>query len=428
MISKYFKSVLFFFTVLFVGSLMLPNFSFAATSSLQIHQQAGDVVPDPGGVGGGGLADTMAPQISEVSVTIKFNSAIINWKTVHEDSTSKLAWGRNQDYSDGVISSSRLLREHSEQIDNLLEKQLYYFLITAIDSSGNQSFYSGQFITGSKQDLTPPLNVNNFVATPYQGKIDLSWNNPTDLDFMFTRIVRSTIFFPTDPFNGRVIYEGTGQQFTDTDVNTENIYYYTAFTRDLSGNYSSGALASAKVIWFSESGNNNSGAPVVDLKFIYDKNIPEILLTVDDFNFSYKNGQEKLSSRNVVVPASENLFISIDKRKLQEGTKFLMWNSRDGSYLFSFNPQTGNYELTLPALTGKTQSSGVISIFNSASQIIQDVPLTIKVSNFSLSNIISNNFWESGWFTPLSLIILCLLLWLFFFLWKRRKKDHKGFS
>lgn len=406
--------------VLIIGSLITPNFSLAATSSLQIHQQAGDVTPPGGGGGSGGFADTVPPQISEVTVTVQFNSVTINWKTVHEDSTSKVAWGPNQDYSDGVVSSAQLLRNHSEQIDSLRENALYYFLITAIDSSGNQSFYEGRFITASKQDVTPPLNVQNFTALPNQNNISLSWNNPPDSDFIFTRVVRSTGFFPTDPFNGLVVYEGADQSFVDTDVVPGKIYYYSAFTRDLTGNYSSGALSSAMIVWYSE-----SGAPIVDLQFIYSKDIPSTRLTINDFVFSYKNGEVKLPSNKLVVPQSENLFITIDKRKLPAGTKFLMWNSSIGEYLFSLNPDTGNYELTLPKFTAQPQGKIVISLFNNLNQIIQDVPLVLRIVSGGESRGIVVSARQFNWLWVLLLLLILIILLVIRLLMTKKEKDKK---
>ena len=392
---------------------MLPQFSYAATSSLQINQQAGDVVPEPGGGSGGGLADTIPPQISNVVVTVQFNSVQIDWKTLHEFSTSKVSWGLNQDYSAGIVSSTKLLRDHTVDITNLEEKKIYYFLITSIDSSGNQSFYSGQFISGSKEDLTAPLNITNFNARASNGKIELTWENPKDADFLFTRVVRSTTFFPVDPSNGFVVYEGDGQNYLDQSVTPGIIYYYTAFTRDLTGNYSSGAISSAMIVWYSE-----SELPVVDFQYIYNKNFPNTLLTIDDFIFSYQNGEKELSSRNIQIPVNESLFLSIDKRKLPSDVRFILWNSKDGSFFFTLNELTGNYELVLPysGYLGSRKSN--ISIFNGAQQIIQDVPVTVNYSSLELVSNISDNKKNSAWnigILGVSLLLSCFLLIRFFY-------------
>lgn len=352
-----------------ISSFFYINSSEAATSSLQINQQAGDVTPIPT-EGGGGMRDVLAPQISEVVVTVNFNSAIITWKTVHEFSTSKVSWGTNSDYSDGVLSSPQLLREHNTQIDSLKENTIYYFLITAIDASGNQSFYDGRFVTGKAEDLIAPANVKNFTAVVKQNSVYLSWANPTDNDFNFTRIVRSTTFFPIDPYNGQVVFEGQVENFEDKNVIPGVLYYYSAFTRDTNGNYSSGTLTTAKIIWFSE-----SEVPISDLQFLYDKNFTGVKLTAKDFSFSIQNGLKVLDSQNISFSATEQLTITIDKNKLPTDAKFIIWNSNVGSFLFSFNAVTQKYELTLPVMTVPGLNKGTISIFNSTQEVLQDVPV-----------------------------------------------------
>jgi hypothetical protein len=405
-----------------ICSFVYPNSSEAATSSLQINQQAGDVTPTPTeGGGGGGMRDVLAPQISEVVVTVNFNSAIVAWKTAHEFSTSKVSWGTNSDYTDGVLSSSQLLREHSTQIDSLKENTIYYFLITAIDASGNQSFYDGRFVTGKAEDLSAPANVKNFKAVVKQNAVSLSWTNPSDTDFNFTRIVRSTTFFPTDPYNGQVVFEGQAENFEDKNVIPGVLYYYSAFTRDTNGNYSSGTLTTAKIVWFSE-----SEVPISDLQFLYDKNFTGIKLTAKDFSFSIQNGLKVLDPQNISFSATEQLTITIDKNKLPTDAKFIIWNSDVGSFLFSFNAVTQKYELTLPAMTAFGINKGTISIFNSAQEVLQDVPVIFTTLSSGLKAEVENFTQTMRWVTVAGAILLILsLIFLIRFFHRRRVSNSE---
>ncbi len=402
-----------------ISSFFYINSSEAATSSLQINQQAGDVTPIPT-EGGGGMRDVLAPQISEVVVTVNFNSAIITWKTVHEFSTSKVSWGTNSDYSDGVLSSPQLLREHSTQIDSLKENTIYYFLITAIDASGNQSFYDGRFVTGKAEDLIAPANVKNFTAVVKQNSVYLSWANPTDNDFNFTRIVRSTTFFPIDPYNGQVVFEGQVENFEDKNVIPGVLYYYSAFTRDTNGNYSSGTLTTAKIIWFSE-----SEVPISDLQFLYDKNFTGVKLTAKDFSFSIQNGLKVLDSQNISFSATEQLTITIDKNKLPTDAKFIIWNSNVGSFLFSFNAVTQKYELTLPVMTVPGLNKGTISIFNSAQEVLQDVPVIFTTVTSGLKTDVQDYLQTIRWVILFIAILLILtLIFLIRFFYRKRNSEN----
>lgn len=402
-----------------ISSFFCINSSEAATSSLQINQQAGDVTPIPT-EGGGGMRDVLAPQISEVVVTVNFNSAIITWKTVHEFSTSKVSWGTNSDYSDGVLSSPQLLREHSTQIDSLKENTIYYFLITAIDASGNQSFYDGRFVTGKAEDLIAPANVKNFTAVVKQNSVYLSWANPTDNDFNFTRIVRSTTFFPIDPYNGQVVFEGQVENFEDKNVIPGVLYYYSAFARDTNGNYSSGTLTTAKIIWFSE-----SEVPISDLQFLYDKNFTGVKLTAKDFSFSIQNGLKVLDSQNISFSATEQLTITIDKNKLPTDAKFIIWNSNVGSFLFSFNAVTQKYELTLPVMTVPGLNKGTISIFNSTQEVLQDVPVIFTTVTSGLKADVQDHLQTIRWVILFIAILLILtLIFLIRFFYRKRNSDN----
>lgn len=438
-------------TTLLCGVLLFSLFSIplsivsAATDSVGVHQQVGDPDPDPGGGGGGGGAnDVVPPQILNVQVTVQIDTVIISW-TSSESASAKLNWGRNINYSDGIISAANLTISHNHELNNLQERTPYYFLITATDSSGNQSFYQGQFITGSRPDVTPPLNVSNFSAVPKQSTINLSWVNPVDSDFAFTRIVRSSTFFPLDPLNGLVVYEGSAQTFVDTNVTPGTLYSYTAFARDLTGNYSSGSLASAMIAWYSESlpgggsgsGGNGSGnqdnIPVTDLKFIYSKDIPNIFLTQNDFNFSYDNGKTILPSNNVRLPISEFLTIKISKDKVPESTKFLMLRYKQWWYLFNDNEQTNNFELTIPNLGEVGTQNFIVSLFNNKKEIIEDVPMVVNIIEqeiFSkgLRQIVLDNFFDLKFSWYWLIIIVLILIWLIRFLWLRRKRKDKVVS
>jgi len=91
-------------------------------------------------------------------------------------------------------------------------------------------------------------NVLNFVATPTETEIVLTWDNPPYADLAAVRIVRRTNSIPLNPGDGELIYDGTGEIITDYNVTKYNTYFYVAFVRSTAGQYSSGALASASLI------------------------------------------------------------------------------------------------------------------------------------------------------------------------------------
>ncbi len=429
-ISSY--TIIAFGVFLFTLTLLVPQITYAAADSVGVHQQVGDVVPEPEPqTGTSGSYDVTAPRIQNVEIKIQTNTVIVSWSS-NELAYAKLAWGTTTEYRDGIISTPNLSLTHVQEINSLQENTTYYFLITAIDRFGNQSFYNGQFITGTWPDVMPPLNVTNFTAQAKQNVINLSWVNPADSDFSFTRIVRSTTFFPLDPLNGLVVYEGNAKSFVDRNITPGILYYYTAFTRDLTGNYSSGSLASARIIWYSESFPNNNSAnnqnevPIVDFDFIYSKNIPQTLLSQTDFNFSYDNGKVVLKSNNIYLPATKFLQISISKDTVPKDTMFLLLQYKQWTFLFNENKKNNTYELVLPNNGDLGKHNMTISVFNNNKEIIQDVPMVFYITGEGtetkgLRQIIVDKFSAQILYGVLIVSVL-LLGFIFRFIWVRATK------
>lgn len=82
------------------------------------------------------------------------------------------------------------------------------------------------------EDFTPPTTITDFTAKVSDSQIILSWINPTDSDFLKTKIVRKTGSYPSSNTDGTVTYEGTGTSYTDIGLANGTQYYYRAFTFD----------------------------------------------------------------------------------------------------------------------------------------------------------------------------------------------------
>ena len=91
-------------------------------------------------------------------------------------------------------------------------------------------------------DITAPVNVSSLKAEPKNKKIELSWLNPKDADFAGVKINRSRESYALNPNEGEVIYDGSRDFFIDTNLENKIAYFYTVFSYDQAGNYSSGAI------------------------------------------------------------------------------------------------------------------------------------------------------------------------------------------
>lgn len=107
-------------------------------------------------------------------------------------------------------------------------------------SSGGGSGIAAQ--TGLFDDFTPPAQVGNPTIQGADRQLTLSWTNPTDPDYVRTMIVRKVGSRPTSRLDGEVIYEGTGTEYTDTNLDNTQTYYYSIHTYDKKPNYSVGTV------------------------------------------------------------------------------------------------------------------------------------------------------------------------------------------
>lgn len=96
-----------------------------------------------------------------------------------------------------------------------------------------------------KPDLEAPGKIAGFTATPGDSKIDLSWSNPTDDDFEKVLIRYSTTAYPLNRDDGTQIYEGAGEAKEHTGLTNGQRYYYSAWTKDTTGNWSDAAHTAA---------------------------------------------------------------------------------------------------------------------------------------------------------------------------------------
>lgn len=216
---------------------LLPNttYHFQATSvdSLGLSRSSGDFTFTT-------LGDITPPVITGVRVTnITDSSALVLWET-NEPSTSLVTYWKA---TSTILYTSvpGYVTNHSVQLTGL--GSTYYFFVSSVDPSGNVSTSTIQRFD-TIVDVTPPANVIGFTASPGDGLITLTWTNPSDTDFAGVRIVRKTSGYPTGPFDGTFIYNGSGTATIETGLLNGLTYYYAAYAYDTHGNFASGALAS----------------------------------------------------------------------------------------------------------------------------------------------------------------------------------------
>ena len=200
----------------------------------------------PAGDGGFTERPSIRFEISDVSIDADTDSVTIMVYT-NKIASVNLEWGDSMRYGNTLLSED-LKVIHKFFIDNLEADTPYYYRIRATSIDGEISEYKGAFRTKTVRKENVIFNVLDFKAIARDSDIELIWRNPEDDNFEGVRIVRSDKFFPIDPYAGKVVFEGKGDRYVDTDVEVGKVYFYTAFSFDISGNFSSGVIAQAMIV------------------------------------------------------------------------------------------------------------------------------------------------------------------------------------
>jgi len=296
---KNFKLKFFLFFLLTLSLFLTnPSFSNASSSGIDVNLKVGgecnnngicekgqedmfscplDCVPPPIPDHGGSSGSLISNYFNDLTVEVSYNNAIIRWKS-DVPTISNFKWGTNPDYRDGSLQNINFLLDHKVELNNLKDGTIYYFSIQSVNYYGViRSLESQTFKTLSLPDVTPPGNPTNVKATTDPSGITLSWNNPKDEDFDYVRILRNDDRYYSSPSIGKLIYEGNNKYFTDSNVVEGHKYYYSLFSRDRAGNYSSGSLIS---IIHNPQGLDNWGTELEPAKEL--KPIPNLFIVTQN--------------------------------------------------------------------------------------------------------------------------------------------------
>jgi hypothetical protein len=373
--------------------------------------------PTPGSNGGGGGGSGSAGIIiSNIKIIPGTNQAEVSFVTSIQ-TQANLVWGFTNDFEAGSLQGLVYSYEHTQVITGLTEGLTYQLKITARGSNGETVSKNISFTTVLPvSELSPLPNPSDFVAQPGDNNISLSWINPTDSRFNDVRIVRTEGFYPIDQYDGLPLYEGDGESFIDTTAKPGVTYYYAIFSRDRSTQYSSGALAQARIALPGEIATTTIADPFANIPQA--KNVdPRIrALTLSDFEFVQDGKNLATVGETVAINGDKNLTIRLKYEKVPEILKtvaFTLKDPNDSTRVFPFllriNSDKTYYEATIGAL-GKSGRYGMsVTILDYENNGLMRLDGTLAALAFTPVISFSSGFDFFGLLILLLIIILIIL-------------------
>lgn len=353
----------------------------------------------------------------------------------------EIKWGRTASYELGKISSDILRRNYTTIITDLEPGTRYEYEIIGYTPYGASNVVGrGQFTTLEDPDLIAPANVSRFQAVPNGTDVFLSWRLPADFDIAQVRIVRSHLFYPDNPSDGAIVYQGTGIEAVDRGVLSQySPAYYTAFVYDTSGNISSGAIAIAYADGLSSDtpdipadllGVDASSTPhSTSSIFVSDTLMPHLY----DIYITQNGAEYTFDTTDIRLGKQAPFTIGIPSQAITKNLKSIIVTLQDPtdqrqyfSFLLRLNKNQSAYEAVIAPLTVEGTSIVNLSIYDYSSmrmaEYITQVQFVSDEEMLSLEEIKTVDA-KLLWQFLVTIVLLALLL-VWWLIAKRRKKDE----
>ena len=351
--------------------------------------------PEDGVIGGGGGVFT--PYIQNIFIeNVTPNSASVSWRTT-KPAFCYLFFGETTEYEKETTSETQFKIDHSVKLTSLTVSTVYHFKISCNDTAGFLA-ETGDYSFGTLSVLN---NVSNLKISIGSTRLTLTWDNPSDLDFSKVRILRSTDFYPTEPNQGKIVYEGDGNLFIDTNLTNGVKYYYTIFTYNIAGNHSSsGAIVSGIP----------QAEPIMSPSTIISPSTPPAgwEMFFGEFNFFVEDEDIVWVGKTTIkTSAHKQLLVSIYDRQLPPRAKTIIFTLEKDNEAFSFILSSDEakilHEAAIPPTLGAGNYSIIISIFDQANELIGETRGELRLGR-------ATPVFQFRWYYELPIYIIVLLI------------------
>jgi hypothetical protein len=352
--------------VLFAAESSTFTVGFTVTSTTTPGTTTGTTGTTGTSGGNGGPSENLPPKITNVSAVPDVHTANITFET-EPHSVSIVRFGKTIDYEAGVVTNTSFVKNHSLTLTGLEADTTYYFSITATTGFGKTATLDGlTFRTNEEGVIVPPTipaNPTTFSATAKTDHIQLQWKVPTRPNAE-VRIMRSETFFPNDPMDGTLVYQGKASASNDKNVAPGKTYYYTLFVKEGDA-YSSGIVAKATMPSVGTEPLPETTQPFENLPTSTTVDPKIKALTLENFLFVQDNRVLPIVDGKVNIDGSKNLSVILSYDKVPEILKTIgitLNDPQDPKKTFSFLLRINNEKTAYVATIGPLGRSGIYNL------------------------------------------------------------------
>jgi len=258
--------------------------------------------------------------------------------------------------------------------------------------------------------------------------VELSWENPSVDDFSYVRVVRNNFFYPSDPLDGYVVYQGKAEMIQDRDAFTQfDEQFYTVFSYDTNGNISSGA-----VVYVTETQGQSLPPKTTTPPAPAASSAAGPMFAIDLSDILViQGGIDQNQGEVITISDAQPITFSIPYQQLPEHLKTVtvtLVRTRDNSeftFLLRVNKNRSAYEATVAPLgeVGEYRVELVVFDFQrytlaTATGTIEVQPGTVAAPGLPISDT-----FRLFWYVVFTLGLL-LLLWLLRLVYRRIRGDN----
>ena len=365
-------------------------------------------------------------RLNNLDISTGTNNAIFTWNT-SLSSRFALRWGRSDAYSEGYIINDVFRMEHQTSVSGLEPGTIYLYELIGYTVNGREVVLNrGEFKTSAKEK-TIPVNVFGLSYQITGSDVFLSWSRPREIADTVVRIVRSHLSYPTDPYDGAIVYEGQGNNFSDLEALAfYPTQYYTVFVIGSDGSISSGAVLKVTQPLSPEAGVVENEVPEIDLPdFNFDRANIIISQGASIYNFD---------AAEIVLSSADTFLISIPYQALPKHLKSIVAtildpnDHRQGySFLLRINKNRTAYEASVAPFAVAGVSRLEIEIYDFEAEVVgryrKQIDFVYKGSNQNEVIFPDKIVIITQSLLPMVGIVSgILLLFIWFVFWRRRRE------